>query len=90
MAGQANLLTNISRAKTLTPEVKEDIKKLFTYKPWTEEEEKRGTTVRDTLCNATEVIVTNVPPGQTRDMIVLQMLNIRMQCNAAITFGGQC
>jgi hypothetical protein len=85
-----NLLSNISKARALTPEIEADINELFTYKEWTPEEVQRGTDVKNALANAVKTIVKNVPAGQTRDQVVMDMIDIRMRCNAAITFNGKC
>jgi hypothetical protein len=86
----ANLLTEISTAKTLTPEVEDKIEKLMTFLPWGDDQVKRGTEVRASITNSMKVIVKNVPPGQTRTRALNHMIDARMLCNAAITFGGQC
>jgi hypothetical protein len=84
-----NMMTHIANAKTLTPEIEQDIDKIFTFKKWTDDEEKRGTEVRNTLANAVKMVVKNVPPGQMRTRAINNIVDARMLCNAAITFGGQ-
>lgn len=70
-------------------EVMDTIGALFKYAPWTPEQIEDGTLVRDSLESAFKVILDRVPPGPTRTTALRKLLEVRMDCNAAITFQGK-
>ena len=80
---------DFTRALDLTPEVEAEIEQAFDYHPWTAEQAARGATVRVTLANAVKVIISNVPPGPDRTVAIRKIREARMDCNSAITHGGE-
>jgi hypothetical protein len=73
----------------VTPPVKDEIRDLFEYHPWDKDQEIAGLSVRLALESAYQTIVERVPPGQTRTKALDKLVEVRMDCNAAITFKGR-
>lgn len=88
--GQLNdleLWAHISRATSDSLDVGV-LYELFTYHSWTAEQAERGTEVRKALMEAVRTIIVMVPPCPTRTVAIRKLVEARMDCNAAITFGG--
>jgi hypothetical protein len=67
----------------------ENVTSVFNYHPWTNHQQDQGTQVRDALTAAAKVILRTVPDSPTRTRALNDLVDCRMKCNAAITFGGQ-
>lgn len=77
------------RAPVLTPEVADRIDDAFRYRPWKPEQERHGEAIRDALADAAKAIVQHAPPGPRRTIALQKLVEVRMDCNAAITFEGR-
>lgn len=75
--------------KVINPEVEKEVRELFEYHPWTDKMTEAGTSVRESLIQATLVIIKNVPPGPDRTTAIRKLREARMDANSAITHGGR-
>lgn len=80
---------SIITAHELTPEVREEIKRLMYYHPWSEDQISRGNTIREGLRLALELIIECVPPSPDRSAAIRKLREARMDCNSAITHEGK-
>lgn len=71
------------------PDVDKAVDELFIYREWTREDISHGSRVREALAAAVKVIIDNVPPSPTRTTAIRKIVEARMDCNLAITFGGK-
>jgi hypothetical protein len=75
-------------ARTVTPEVEEMVTDMFEYHPWNDNQQERGTHVREALKAAVLVLIHNVPPCPDRSAAIRKLREARMDANSAITHGG--
>lgn len=80
---------DITRATELSDEVKDSVRDMFMYHPWSSEQVIRGGRVRDALMEAVMTIIENVPPSPDRTVAIRKLRDARMDCNSAITHGGK-
>jgi hypothetical protein len=80
---------DITRATEATAEVTKTVEEIFTYQPWSAEQELKGTHVRNALAAAVCVIIANVPPSADRSAAIRKIREARMDCNSAITHAGK-
>jgi hypothetical protein len=80
---------DVTRASEVTPEVIGEIRDMFEYHPWTQEQQEKGAVVRNALASAVQMIVANVPPSPDRSAAIRKIREARMDCNSAITHGGK-
>lgn len=67
----------------------DNVRHVFTYQPWNEDQSKRGNEVREALISAVETILRNVPECPTRTRAINNLIDARMLANAAITHDGR-
>lgn len=67
----------------------QEIRELFTYSPWDEEQAKSGDEVRESLIVAFDTVLQHVPPSPTRTRALNHLIDARMLANAAITHRGK-
>jgi hypothetical protein len=67
----------------------EELKDLFVYHPWTEEQIEKGNKVREALASAAKAIIENVPPSPDRTVALRKIREARMDANSAITHNGK-
>ncbi len=77
------------RADETTPEVLEIITDQYEYKPWNDDQKRRGEQVRQALKAAAATIIANVPPGPDRTVALRKLREARMDCNSSITHSGK-
>lgn len=80
---------NLDRVAALTPEVEEEVDRMFQYQPWDAEQITQGSMVRIVLAGAVKDILRYVPPCADRSAAIRKICEARMDCNSAITFRGQ-
>lgn len=79
-------MAEINRATEITDE---EIRNVFDYHPWTEEQVAAGDRVRAALGAAFKAIIENVPPSPDRTVALRKIREARMDANSAITHGGK-
>jgi hypothetical protein len=77
---------NVNQATSISDE---ELKDLFVYHPWTEEQIEKGNKVREALANAAKAIIENVPPSPDRTVALRKIREARMDANSAITHNGK-
>jgi hypothetical protein len=77
---------NVNQATSISDE---ELKDLFVYHPWTEEQIEKGNKVREALANASKAIIENVPPSPDRTVALRKIREARMDANSAITHNGK-
>jgi hypothetical protein len=77
---------DITRAISLTPEVRDAIHQTFQYQKWEQHQVERGELVRDACAAAVVAIVATVMPSPERTRAINHIVDARMLANAAITF----
>ena len=82
-------MSDLTRARELTPEVVRELESLFEYQPWDEDQKARGKKVRNALATACAVIIANVPPCPDRTVAIRKLRECRMDCNSGISFDGK-
>lgn len=70
-------------------EAHQEIRELFTFSEWDEEQRKAGHEVREALIVAYDTIILQVPPSPTRTRALNNLVDARMLANAAITHKGK-
>lgn len=73
-----------SKAVTL-----DNIDDAMEYHPWERDQQLVGNFVRGALSTAAKAILLLVPDGPYRSTAIRKLLEVRMDCNAAITFRGR-
>ena len=81
--------TYFTAAKELTPEVEAAIDDAFAYRKWDDAQVASGKRVVQALASAVKVIISDVPPCPDRTVAIRKIREARMDCNSAITHGGQ-
>lgn len=84
-----NLVFAMPKTETEKQNVQQEVERLFTYIPWTDEQIDKGDVVRSALIKAYCIILENVPASATRTRALNCLLDSRLLANAAITFGGE-
>jgi hypothetical protein len=59
------------------------------YQPWNVDQMQAGEEVRDALTMAAKAILRRVPDGPFRSVALREIINARMNANAAISFRGR-
>ena len=59
------------------------------YQPWTREQSEAGEIVREVLAAAAKAILRSVPDGAYRSVALRNIIDARMNANAAISFRGR-
>lgn len=59
------------------------------YQPWTREQSEAGEIVREVLTAAAKAILRSVPDGAFRSVALRNIIDARMNANAAISFRGR-
>ena len=59
------------------------------YQPWDRFQAEQGDQVREALTLAAKTILRNCPPGRFRSVALRQIIDARMNANAAISFNGR-
>ena len=59
------------------------------YQPWTRDQQDAGEQVREVLTQAAKTILRTVPDGPFRSVALRNILDARMNANAAISFRGR-
>jgi hypothetical protein len=77
---------NVNQATSISDE---ELKDLFVYHPWTEEQIEKGNKVREALASAAKAIIENVPPSPDRTVALRKIREARMDANSAITHNGK-
>ena len=80
---------DFTRATELTPEVNAAIDDAFEYHAWDANMIGKGKVVRAALSDSVRIIIQHVPPGPDRTVAIRKIREARMDCNSAITHGGQ-
>lgn len=81
-------MSDLNRCTQVTPEVHEEIEKLFQYAPWDAAQRESGEMVRTALREAYEVLIERVPPSPTRTRALNHLIDARLLANTAISFKG--
>lgn len=66
-----------------------NIDDLMHYQPWNQWQSESGDQVREALTLAAKAILRNCPNGRFRSVALRQIIDARMNANAAISFGGR-
>jgi hypothetical protein len=82
-------MPDLSRAVALTPEVEDEVDRLFLHIPWDVDQQAAGARIRIALAEAFKSIIKDVPPCPTRTVALRKIVEARMDCNSAITHKGQ-
>lgn len=75
--------------KTVSPEVEKEVRDMFEYHPWTEEQQAKGKEVRESLVQSVFTLIRNVPPGPDRTVAIRKIREARMDANSSITHKGR-
>jgi hypothetical protein len=76
---------NINQAITIRDD---EVKDVFDYHKWTDEQIAQGEKVREALGAAFKAIIENVPPSPDRTVALRKIREARMDANSAITHNG--
>ncbi len=79
-------MADINRATNISDV---DLKDVFDYHKWDDEQVSKGTIVREALKNAFLQIILHVPPCPDRTVALRKLRDARMDCNSAITHNGK-
>lgn len=81
-------MSDLTRATQVTPEIHEEITKMFAYAAWDERQKENSDRIRMALCEAFEAIIEYVPPSPIRTRALNDIVDARLHANEAITFKG--
>jgi len=84
-----NLILAMPKTETEKQNVRQEVERLSTYIPWTDEQIDKGDAVRSALIKAYCTILENVPASATRTRALNLLVDARLLANAAITSGGE-
>lgn len=82
-------LTRHPAGELLSPEVIAEIRNVFEYHPWDDSQQRAGMLVRNTLAQAYQMLIQEVPACPTRTRALNLLTDARMLANAAITHKGR-
>ena len=67
----------------------QNIEDAMNYQPWTRDQQEAGAVVREALTAAAKAILRSVPDGAFRSVALRNIIDARMNSNAAISFRGR-
>lgn len=67
----------------------DNIDEAMAYQPWMPDQQEAGTIIREALTTAAKAILRHAPVGRYRSVALRQVLDARMNANAAISFRGR-